>query len=71
LNEGREAEVLSQLERIVASADVLSQDSEELFGRIRDGRENGKYRRKIMIAPLLTGTTENQGSAEDEDNCST
>jgi hypothetical protein len=71
LNDGREDEVLSQVERIVASAGVITPDSEELFGRIRQGRENGKYWRKIMIAPLLIGTTENQGSAGDQDNCTT
>jgi hypothetical protein len=70
LNEGREAEVLSQVERIVAAAGEISQDSEELFRRIRQDRGRGKYRRRIMIVPLLSRTTD-AGGLEEQYNCST
>jgi hypothetical protein len=70
LNDGHEAEVLSQLERIVASAADISQDSAELFGRIRQGREEGKYWRPIRIVPLISAI-ETEGSDEEQYNCST
>ncbi len=56
LTNGHEAEVLSQVQRIVASAVVINPDSNELFARIREGRDNGKYWRPIKIVPLLSGT---------------
>ena len=71
LNEGHEAEVLSQVERIVASAGKISQDSEELFERIRQGREDGKYWRPIRIIPLLSGTKATIGLDDVQYNCST
>ena len=71
LNEGHEAEVLSQVERIVASAGKITQDSEELFERIRQGREDGKYWRPIRIVPLLSGTRATIGLDDVQYNCST
>jgi hypothetical protein len=56
LNQGSESEVLSQIERVVASALKVSQDSRELFERIRQKRGEGKYHRVIRIAPLLCGS---------------
>jgi hypothetical protein len=56
LTDGHESEVLSQIQRIVASAEKISQDSSELFARIRESRDNGKYWRPIKVAPLLSGT---------------
>jgi hypothetical protein len=71
LHDGRESEVLAQVERIVASAGVINQDSSDLFARIREGRENGKYRRQIMLAPDLSGTN-TIGETEDRQyTCST
>ena len=71
LNDGHEAEVLSQVERIVASAGKISQDSEDLFERIRQGREDGKYRRKIMIVPLLSGARATINLNKEQYNCTT
>jgi hypothetical protein len=73
LNEGREAEVLSQVQRIVASAGEIDRDSAELFRRIRQARDNGHYRRKIRIAHLLAEGIASNGSESEEqqDNCST
>jgi hypothetical protein len=73
LNEGRESEVLSQVQRIVASAGEINQDSAKLFERIRKDRDNGQYRRKIRIARLLSEGTAINGSESEEqqDNCST
>lgn len=55
LTDGHESEVLAQIQRIVASAAVITQDSNELFARIREGRDNGKYWRSIKIVPWLSG----------------
>jgi hypothetical protein len=71
LNERREAEVLSQVERIVASAAEITLDSAVLFGRIRQARESGQYRRKIRIAHLLSEGTATSSLEEKQDNCST
>ena len=71
LNEGHEAEVLSQVERIVASAGKITQDSEELFERIRQNRRDGKYARPIRIIPLLSGTKATIGLDDVQYNCST
>ena len=71
LNEGHEAEVLSQVERIVASAGKITEDSEELFERIRQGKENGKYWRPIMVVPLLSGTRATIGLDDVQSNCCT
>ena len=71
LNQGHEAEVLSQVKRIVASAGKITQDSEELFERIRQNRRNKKYGRLIMIVPLLSGTGATIGLDEEQYNCTT
>jgi hypothetical protein len=62
LNCGHESEVLSQVERIVASAMKIADDSAGLFERIRENRRNGKYWHPIRIAPLLS-----EGKAADAD----
>jgi hypothetical protein len=71
LTDGRETEVLSHVERIVASAGKVSQDSHELFARLRAGRDNGKYWRPIKIAPLLSGASTTTEVKENELYCST
>lgn len=71
LTEGREAEVLSQIERIVASAIEICPESDDLFGRIREARNNGQYHRLIKIVPLLSPAIGAVGSGERKDNCST
>ena len=71
LNEGHEAEVVSQVERIVASAGKITQYSEELFERIRQNRREGKYARPIRIIPLLSGTRATIGLDDVQYNCST
>ena len=71
LNEGHEAEVLSHVGRIVASAGKITEDSEELFERIRQNRRDGKYWRPIRIIPLLSGTRATIGLDEEQYNCST
>lgn len=71
LNQGHEAEVLSQVKRIVVSAGKITQDSEELFERIRQNRRNKKYGRLIMIVPLLSGTGATIGLDEEQYNCTT
>jgi hypothetical protein len=71
LTDGRETEVLSHVERIVASAGKVSQDSHELFARLRAGRDNGKYWRPIKIAPLLSGASTTTEVKEKELYCST
>ena len=65
LNDGKEAEVLSQVQRIVDSTAIITQDSFELFARIREGRENGKYWRVIKIVPLLPG---GRATRDDDDD---
>jgi hypothetical protein len=71
LNQGHQAEVLSHVERIVASAGKISQESEELFGRIRQSRQEGKYHRVIRIAPLLSGANNTISLGEDANTCTT
>lgn len=70
LNQGHEGDVLSQVGRIVTSAEKLSQDSVELFGKIRQNRQEGKYGRLIRIAPLLSGRDATT-SEEKQYNCTT
>ena len=71
LNEGHETEVLSHVGRVVASAGKITQDSEELFERIRQNRRDGKYWRPIRIIPLLSGTKATIGLDDVQYNCST
>jgi hypothetical protein len=71
LTDGHESEVLSQIQRIVASAEKISQDSSELFARIREGRDNGKYWRPIRIVPLLSGTRATTEVQEKDIICTT
>lgn len=53
LNEGKEGEVLSQVERIVEGACEMSAGSKEVFLRIRQKRQQGGYKRLIEIVPVL------------------
>jgi hypothetical protein len=55
LNEGKEREVLSHVERIVEGACDMSSESKELFLRVRQNRQQGKYKRPILIVPILEG----------------
>ena len=55
LNDGKEGEVLSQVERIVEGACEMPSGSKELFLRIRLKRQQGRYRRLIEIVPILEG----------------
>jgi hypothetical protein len=71
MNEGRVAEVLSHVKRIVASAGEISPDSEELFERIRQNRSDGKYGRLIKIVPLLSETGATFGLEDERYNCTT
>ena len=62
---------VEQVDRIVASAGEITQDSEDLFERIRQGREDGKYWRKIMVFPLLSGNRETTGVVKEQYSCAT
>ncbi|MDB5350161.1 MAG: hypothetical protein JWN86_1408 [Planctomycetota bacterium] len=55
LNDGKEAEVFSQVERIIRGACDMPSGSKELFLRIRQKRQQGRYRRRIEIVPILEG----------------
>ena len=55
LNEGKDEEVLSHVERIVEGACIMSAESKELFLRVRQKRQQGKYERLIEIVPILEG----------------
>ena len=59
------------MERIIDSAHEITQDSQDLFQRIRQGREDGKYWRPIRIVPVLSGTRATIGLDEEQYNCST
>jgi len=71
LNDGREAEVLSQIERIVASAMEISPESEELFERIRKNRSEGRYHHLIRIGHLLSGSRVTNILDQDDSICTT
>ena len=62
---------MSQIERTVAAAGEITQDSQDLFQRIRQGREDGKYWRKVMVVPLLSGSRATNGLDKEQYNCST
>jgi len=70
VNDGRFAEVLTQVERIVEGASDQSAESKELFCRVRQRRDQGKYRRVINIEPILVGEC-TQEQYDGEDNCTT
>lgn len=68
LLEGKEREVLSQVDRIVKTASGLSGASREVFARIREARREGKYWRQIRIEPVLCGE---ERAGEQQEICST
>lgn len=56
LNEGKEDEVLSHVGRIVEGAGSMAAESKELFLRVRQKRQQRKYKRLIEIIPILEGS---------------
>jgi len=76
LGEGKEAEALSHIERIVEGACSMPSRSKELFLRIRQRRQRGGYKRLIEIAPVLAGSGAEDAAASDHSyqgdyNCTT
>jgi hypothetical protein len=78
LDEGKEGEVLSHVVRIVQGACDMPPESKELFLRIRQKRQQRRYKRVIEIVPILGGVDGHvaegamPGSAgEEEYNCTT
>jgi|GEM_PF-3472021 len=70
INNGQIEDVFAQVGRIVEGALDQSAESKELFCRIRQKRDQGKYRRVIQIAPFLE-EGDSQESKREEYNCTT
>lgn len=70
INNGHIEEVSAQVERIVQGVEDQSAESKELFCRIRQKRDQGKYWRVISIAPAL-GAVRQEEISDKEYNCTT
>ncbi|RUL87605.1 hypothetical protein [Tautonia sociabilis] len=65
LNEGKVADVESQVKRAVKSAKKKCAESLEVFAKIRQKRSSGKYRRLIEVAQIMGAEVESTETERD------
>src|SRR5262249_4107583 len=67
---GKERELSGRIRRAVKSASRIDRaKDQELFARIRQARQRGRYRRVIRIAPLLRGENQEEEGSKPTSSC--